>query len=166
MPSVPSNNKTKMTPTMAAVLGGIAGALEITAAYPAEFTKVIMQLYPKYNKMGAFSVLKYTVRKDGFFGLYKGYNLLLTAGVPKSYVRFGAFEYLTQNVFKENTVMNTTIAGAISGALEGFLVHVPVENMKVKLIHDRFIPKPKYRNMFHGMYSIAREHGVKGLYSG
>jgi hypothetical protein len=155
-----------MTPTIAAVVGGISGAIEITAAYPAEFTKVIMQLYPKYNKMGAINVFKYTVRKDGFFGLFKGYNLLLTAGVPKSYVRFGVFEYMTQNVFKTKSMLNTTIAGAVAGALEGLLIHVPVENVKVKLIHDRFRAKPKLKNMFHGIYTIAKERGIKGMSRG
>lgn len=166
MPAVTSDNKSKMTPTRAAIIGGISGAIEITAAYPAEFTKVIMQLYPKYNKMGAWNVFKYTIRKDGFFGLFKGYNLLLTAGVPKSYIRFGVFEYMTQNVFEEKNLRNTTIAGVCAGALEGLLIHVPVENMKVKLIHDRFVPNPQFRNMFHGIYTIAKERGIKGMTRG
>lgn len=163
--STPKNN-VKMTPGVAALVGGIAGALEITAAYPVEFTKVIMQLYSKYNNMGALNVMKYTIKKDGFFGLYKGYNLLLTAAVPKAYVRFGIFEYLTQNVFTGGSVLATTVSGAVAGACEGFFVHTPVENMKVKLIHDRFKNPPQFRNMFHGIYKIASEQGWKGCTSG
>mmetsp|Transcript_5078 Transcript_5078/g.6001 ORF Transcript_5078/g.6001 Transcript_5078/m.6001 type:complete len:168 (+) Transcript_5078:57-560(+) len=161
-----TNQNKKMTPGRAAIVGGVAGALEITAAYPVEFSKVIMQLYPKYNNMGFINVIKYTVNKDGFFGLYKGYNLLLAAGVPKAYVRFGMFEYLSQNVITAKSVVNTTICGAIAGALEGLLVHVPVENMKVKLIHDRFKTPPQFRNMFHGIYKISTEKGIKGLTAG
>mmetsp|Transcript_5840 Transcript_5840/g.6585 ORF Transcript_5840/g.6585 Transcript_5840/m.6585 type:complete len:86 (+) Transcript_5840:387-644(+) len=38
--------------------------------------------------------------------------------------------------------------------------------MKVKLIHDRFRSKPKFKNMFHGIYTITQEHGFKGITSG
>jgi len=160
------SNKKAMTPKVAALVGGLAGALEITAAYPVEFTKVIMQLYPKYNNMGAINVMKYTVRKDGFFGLFKGYNLLLGASIPKAYVRFGIFEYLKQNVLTAPTAVNATICGALAGAAEGLFIHTPVENMKVKLIHDRFRAKPKFRNLFHGIYRVATENGFKGVTAG
>lgn len=155
-----------LNPKQAALVGGLAGALEITASYPVEFTKVIMQLYPKFNSMGALNTFKYTVRKDGLFAPYKGYNLLLTACIPKAYMRFGIFEYLKQNIFTSPTVTNLTICGAIAGSLEGLLITTPAENLKVKLIHDRFRPNPKFRNMFHGVYKVAQEHGFKGVTAG
>lgn len=166
MSKTASKNNTRMTPGIAAVIGGLAGALEITFAYPVEFTKIIMQLYKKYNQLGTLNVMRHTIRQDGFFGLYKGYGLLLGAGVPKAYVRFGMFEYLKQNHFTNESVLNTTICGAIAGATEGLVVHVPVENMKVKLIHDRFKNPPQFRNMFHGIYKVSKEKGFKGLSSG
>lgn len=156
----------KMTPGTAAIVGGIAGALEITAAYPIEFTKVIMQLYSKYNQLGMSRVIQHTLKQDGFFGLYKGYNVMVTAGVPKAYVRFGVFEYLTQNVLTTPSLLNTTVCGAIAGALEGLIVHTPTENLKVKLIHDRFKNPPQFRNMFHGAYRICKDQGVKGITAG
>lgn len=155
-----------LTPKTAAIVGGIAGALEITASYPVEFTKVIMQLYPKFNNMGALNTLKYTIRKDGLLAPFRGYNLLLSACIPKAYMRFGIFEYLKQNVFTTPSVVNLTICGAIAGGVEGLFVTTPSENMKVKLIHDRFRAKPKFRNMFHGIYRVAREHGFRGLTAG
>ena len=166
MKSTSNSNNKKMTPKIAALVGGLAGALEITAAYPIEFTKVIMQLYPKYNKMGMINVMKHTINKDGVFGLFKGYNLLLGAAIPKAYARFGIFEYLKQNVFTGDSILNTTICGAAAGAVEGLLVHVPVENMKIKLIHDRFKNPPQFKNMFHGMYKVCSEKGIKGITAG
>lgn len=156
----------KMTPGQAAIVGGIAGALEITVAYPIEFSKVIMQIYPKYNGMGFLNVITYTIKNSGPFGLYKGYPLMLYAGAPKAYVRFGIFEYLTQNVFTTKSVLYTTLWGGIAGALEGLIVHVPVENWKIKLIHDRFKTPPQYKNMFHGIYMVAKEKGFNGLTCG
>lgn len=166
MSKASSNSNKKMTPGVAALVGGLAGALEITAAYPVEFTKVIMQLYSKYNNMGALNVMKHTIRKDGFFGLYRGYNLLLAASIPKAYARFGIYEYLKQNIFTNGTMLSTTACGAVAGAVEGLVIHTPVENMKVKLIHDRFKNPPQFKNMFHGIYRVASDQGLKGITSG
>jgi len=40
------------------------------------------------------NVMKEAVRKNGPFGLYKGYSALLLFSVPKNYVRFGTFTYV------------------------------------------------------------------------
>ena len=104
-----SLDKMKMTPKVAAMVGGLAGIIDITCGYPIEFTKVIMQLKRKYNKLGTLNVMRRTVRKEGFFGLYRGYNLMLMASVPKAYVRFGTYQYLQQNIFTECNMINTTI---------------------------------------------------------
>lgn len=42
----------------------------------------------------------------------------------------------------------------------------PQETLKTRLIHDRISDAPKYRNVFHGIYTIASEHGPSGLYKG
>mmetsp|Transcript_13217 Transcript_13217/g.15307 ORF Transcript_13217/g.15307 Transcript_13217/m.15307 type:complete len:183 (+) Transcript_13217:363-911(+) len=54
----------------------------------------------------------------------------------------------------------------IAGGIEGLFMHTPVENMKVKLIHDKFKPEPQFRNMFHGIYRVAKDQGFKGISSG
>ena len=155
----------KMTPKFAALVGGLAGIIDITCGYPIKFAKVIMLLKRKYNKLGTMNVMRRTLRKKGFFGLYRGYNLMLMASVPKAYVRFGTYQYLQQNIFTYNMV-NTTICGAIAGAVEGLFIHTPVENLKVKLIHDMFKEKPKYKSVFHGVYRVGKDKGFKGISSG
>lgn len=42
-----SDPKKKLSPGISALIGGIAGACEISCAYPFEFAKVVQQLYPK-----------------------------------------------------------------------------------------------------------------------
>lgn len=163
---ISSTQSKPINPKTAALIGGCAGALEITASYPVEFTKVIMQLYPKFNQMGAMNALKYTIRKDGIFAPFKGYNMLLSSSIPKAYIRFGVLEYLRQNWFTSQSTMSLTACAAIAGGLEGLLITTPSENMKIKLIHDRFRAKPKFRNMFHGIYMVSKESGFKGLTSG
>jgi solute carrier family 25 (mitochondrial citrate transporter), member 1 len=86
--------------------------------------------------------------------------------VPKNYVRFGFFQYLKDNVFKEKSKTSTFMCGLGAGAAEAVFVVTPAETLKVKLIHDKLSPEPKYRNVFHGIYKIWGQYGFSGVYAG
>ena len=49
--------------------------------------------------------------------------------------------------------------------MEALVVVTPQETLKTKLIHDKLSPVPKYRNVFHGIYSIASNQGFRGIYA-
>ena len=148
------------------VLGGLTGAIEISCTYPTEYTKTVMQLFKEKNQMGAVNVIKETVKANGFFGLYKGYSALLMFSIPKNYVRFGTYTYVQENVLTEKTRRNNFLCGICAGAMEAVLVVTPQETLKTRLIHDKLSPEPKFRNLFHGIYSIVNQHGPGGIYKG
>ena len=125
-----------------------------------------MQLYKEKNAMGAVNVIKDTYRSNGFFGLYKGYSALLMFSVPKNYVRFGTYSYVQENLLPERNRINNFSCGLMAGLAEAIFVVTPQETLKTKLIHDKLSAEPKFRNVFHGIYSIASNHGVGGLYKG
>lgn len=102
-------------------------------------------------------MLKEVIKKDGFFGCYKGYPLLLMAGVPKCYVRFGIFDALLKYQQSES-IPAKVFAGFWAGFFEAF-VHIPIENMKIKVIHDRVMPNPKYKNLFDAIVKVVQELG-------
>ncbi len=116
--------------------------------------------------MGAVNVIKDTVKTNGFFGLYKGYSALLMFSVPKNYCRFGAYTYVQDNILTEKTRTNNFLCGLCAGATEAVFVVTPQETLKTRLIHDKLSPEPKYRNLFHGIYSIVQQHGPGGIYKG
>lgn len=155
-----------MGPLIGAMLGGITGAIEISCTYPTEYTKTVMQLYTEKNRMGAVGVIKDTVKTNGFLGLYRGYSALLMFSVPKNQVRFGTFEFVKGNYLQEKTRRNNFLAGICAGAAEAFLVVTPQETLKTRLIHDKLSADPKFKNVFHGIYTISAEHGPSGLYKG
>ncbi len=162
-----SDKKPKVSPFLNAVIGGFTGAVEISITYPTEFVKTIMQLYPEMNKKGALFCVKNTLKKNGYFGLYKGYSALLLFSVPKNYVRFGGFHYARTNLFKDTkSKLHTFMCGLFAGATEAALVVTPQETLKVKLIHDKLSPKPKYTNLFQGIYKISQQYGIGGVYAG
>jgi solute carrier family 25 (mitochondrial citrate transporter), member 1 len=125
-----------------------------------------MQLYKAKNEMGALNVIKDTIKTNGVLGLYRGYSALLMFSIPKNYVRFGTYTYVQQNLLTERNKTNNFLCGICAGAAEALLVVTPQETLKTKLIHDKLSEQPKYRNVFHGIYSIASQQGPGGLYKG
>lgn len=125
-----------------------------------------MQLYKEKNAMGTVNVFKDTFRKNGFFGLYKGYSALLMFSVPKNYVRFGTYTYVQENILTERNRKNNFLCGICAGAAEAVFVVTPQETLKTRLIHDKLSPEPKYRNLFHGIYTIVQTQGLGGCYKG
>ena len=114
-----------------------------------------MQLYKEKQALGTIGTIKDTVGRNGFFGLYKGYSALLMFSVPKNYVRFGTYTYVQENIFLEKSRTNNFLCGICAGAAEAVVVVTPQETLKTRLIHDKLSPTPKYRNLFHGIYTIV-----------
>lgn len=116
-----------------------------------------MQLYPDLQKKGLGHIIKSTYKDYGVFGFYRGLSALIVLSVPKTAVRFGTNEWLKNNVFKEKNRVHTFLAGLGAGVSEAIFVVTPAETLKVKLIHDRLSPKPKYRGLVHGISTIVKD---------
>lgn len=158
------------------IAGGITGGIEICITYPTEFVKTHLQLDEGSAKTGqprkytgAVDCVKKTVQKNGFFGLYRGLSVLLYGSIPKSGVRFGAFEALKKRMVNDKGQLTGTtrlLCGLGAGVSEAILAVTPMETVKVKFIHDQNQLKPKYNGFFHGVREIIKEQGVSGVYKG
>jgi len=146
--------------------------------YPTEYVKTQLQLHeksaaghtkaPKYT--GITQCIKATYAEYGVLGFYRGLSPLLYMSIPKSAVRFAAFEQL-KNIMQDDkgklTRTQTALAGLGAGVSEAILAVTPMETIKVKFIHDRSIrEQPRYRGFFHGVYCIVKEEGFMGVYKG
>ncbi|CAJ0581116.1 unnamed protein product, partial [Mesorhabditis spiculigera] len=153
-------------------IGGLTGAIEICITFPTEYVKTQLQLdersaQPKYK--GPIDCVKQTVRGHGFFGLYRGLSVLLYGSIPKSGARFGTFEFLKGKAADERgnlTPMTRLLCGLGAGVSEAILAVTPMETIKVKLIHDQTLEKPRYRGFVHGVSTIIKTDGLKGIYQG
>jgi solute carrier family 25 citrate transporter 1 len=146
--------------------GGISGALAICVTYPTEYLKTQMQLYEHKSKQGMFKCAAENYKTYGAVGFYRGLDTLLYFSIPKVGVRFGVNEFCKNNIFTDGSRSAIFASGFISGIFEALLVVTPMETLKVKLIHDRFQEKPRYKTFFHGISTIYREEGFKGMYKG
>uniref|UniRef100_A0A8C7Z0W9 Solute carrier family 25 member 1 n=1 Tax=Oryzias sinensis TaxID=183150 RepID=A0A8C7Z0W9_9TELE len=157
---------------MAPAWGGIAGGIEICITFPTEYVKTQLQLDeranpPKYR--GVVDCVRQTVKGHGVKGLYRGLSSLLYGSIPKSAVRFGVFEILSNRAKDESGRLDSTsglLCGLGAGVMEAVLVVCPMETVKVKFIHDQTSGNPKYRGFFHGVREIVRSQGLRGTYQG
>uniref|UniRef100_A0A8C2KYS4 Si:dkey-178e17.1 n=1 Tax=Cyprinus carpio TaxID=7962 RepID=A0A8C2KYS4_CYPCA len=166
-------SKAKLThPGKAILAGGIAGGIEICITFPTEYVKTQLQLDEKANPpryRGITDCVSQTVRHHGVKGLYRGLSSLLYGSIPKSAVRFGVFEILSNQMKDEAGKLDSTrglVCGLGAGVMEAVLVVCPMETIKVKFIHDQTSPNPKYRGFFHGVREIIRTQGIRGTYQG
>ncbi|XKL64842.1 hypothetical protein PGB90_004928 [Kerria lacca] len=157
------------------IAGGITGGIEICITYPTEYVKTQLQLDEKsaaggakqYN--GIADCVKKTIKGHGFFGLYRGLSVLLYGSIPKSAVRFGAFEALKkQSVDAKGNLspQMRILCGLGAGVCEAIFAVTPMETVKVKFINDQRSSNPKFKGFFHGVSYIIREQGFRGVYQG
>lgn len=170
-----SNGTSKNTGLKGIVAGGITGGLEICITYPTEYVKTQLQLdekggiggAKKYN--GIMDCVKKTVKSHGVLGLYRGLSVLLYGSIPKSAVRFGAFETFKQELVDKNgnlTPQARIMCGLGAGVCEAIFAVTPMETIKVKFINDQRSAEPKFKGFFHGVRHIIAEQGIGGVYKG
>ncbi|KAJ1558763.1 hypothetical protein HK096_005132, partial [Nowakowskiella sp. JEL0078] len=159
--------------------GAIAGGVEAAITYPTEFAKTQLQLQSRSSTIklaensvaftGPIDVIKHTVKKKGFFGIYKGVDAVVIGASAKAAVRFLAFEQLKKAFSDGNGKLDGSkrvLAGFGAGVLEAVIAVTPSETIKTKLIHDQNSAIPKYRGLVHGTRSIIQSEGIRGIYRG
>nr|AKN21573.1 slc25a-5 [Schmidtea mediterranea] len=155
------------------IAGGITGGLEICITFPTEYVKTQLQLDQRVGMAkrykGPIDCVKVTVKEHGVLGLYRGLSVLVYGSIPKSAVRFGAFEeFKKRNLSADGTLTNSRklLCGLGAGVSEAILAVTPMETIKVKFINDQISGNPKYNGFIHGVKTIVKSEGIKGLYQG
>eukprot|EP01095_Lingulamoeba_sp_RSL-Kostka_P013506 TRINITY_DN5622_c0_g1_i1.p1 TRINITY_DN5622_c0_g1~~TRINITY_DN5622_c0_g1_i1.p1 ORF type:complete len:246 (+),score=81.75 TRINITY_DN5622_c0_g1_i1:191-928(+) len=168
-----TKHKVKSAGTLAidAVAGGASGALEILFTYPFEFAKTQKQLYPKtWGQHSVIGCWKEIVKNKGFTALYRGMPPLIVFGIPRNGARFSAAEVTKSYLASRNPdiglIKLNMISGLAGGISEAVLITTIQETMKVRLVHDRLSEKPRFKGTIHGITTICKEQGFRGIYRG
>ncbi|ELR19620.1 citrate transport family protein [Acanthamoeba castellanii str. Neff] len=166
----PAPTSKKRHPVKSIISGGLGGAIEICITMPTEYIKTQMQLYPaKYGKEGVMYCVRDTVKNHGVLGLWRGLGPLVVFAVPKNAVRFFFVEMIRNQLRNDKGAISLSgnfFAGLCGGLMEAVLVVTPQETMKVRLIHDRLSPNPRFHGTFHGITTLLKEQGISGCYKG
>ncbi|KAJ7464041.1 mitochondrial carrier [Mycena latifolia] len=114
--------------------GSVGGAAQVLVGQPLDTVKTRAQIAPKGMFKGPMDIIVQTVRKEGFFALYKGMAspLLGIAGVNSLLFASYAAARRAVSPFPTLTLPQTAIAGAMAGAANAVLAS-PVEMFKIRM---------------------------------
>uniref|UniRef100_A0ABI7ZN58 Large ribosomal subunit protein bL12 oligomerization domain-containing protein n=1 Tax=Felis catus TaxID=9685 RepID=A0ABI7ZN58_FELCA len=112
------------------------------------------------------------VRSDGVLALYNGLSASLCRQMTYSLTRFAIYESVRDHVTTGSQgplpFYKKVLLGSISGCIGGF-VGTPADMVNVRMQNDVKLEPSQRRNYAHaldGLYRVAREEGLKKLFSG
>ncbi|KAF8177792.1 mitochondrial carrier domain-containing protein [Mycena galopus ATCC 62051] len=115
------------------IAGSVGGAAQVLVGQPLDTVKTRAQIAPKGMFKGPMDILMQTVRKEGFFALYKGMAspLLGIAGVNSLlFASYGASRRIISPF--PLSLPEIALAGSMAGAANAILAS-PVEMFKVRM---------------------------------
>ncbi|KAE9401005.1 mitochondrial carrier [Gymnopus androsaceus JB14] len=110
------------------------GAAQVLVGHPLDTVKTRAQIAPKGMFKGPMDIIAQTVRKEGFFALYKGMAspLLGIAGVNSLlFASYGVSKRIV-SPYGQLSLPETSLAGGMAGAANAILSS-PVEMFKVRM---------------------------------
>ncbi|KAI8771889.1 mitochondrial carnitine/acylcarnitine carrier protein isoform X2 [Biomphalaria glabrata] len=157
--------------------GGVGGVCTVVAGHPLDTVKVRLQTMPKPEPgqapmfKGTFDCLAKTIRKEGFFGLYKGMAAPITGVAPifaVCFLGFGIGKRIQQKHDDEElTYFQLFKAGMLAGVFTTVIM-APGERIKCLLqiqqeanVHDR-----KYKGPVDCAKKLYKEGGIRSIYRG
>ncbi|KAK0456643.1 hypothetical protein EV421DRAFT_1886917 [Armillaria borealis] len=156
------------------VAGGFGGVAAVLVGHPFDLTKTRLQTAPKGAYTGAFDVVKKTLAKDGFSGLYRGMVPPLLGVTPIFAVSFWAYDMSKLLIYavtpnrknQELSIGELAVAGFMS-AIPTTLVTAPVERAKVLLqVQGQGGNEQKYKGVFDVIKHLYKEGGIRSIFRG
>ncbi|KAG6377961.1 mitochondrial carrier domain-containing protein [Boletus reticuloceps] len=116
------------------VAGSFGGAAQVLVGQPLDTVKTRAQIAPKGMFKGPMDILVQTVRKEGFFALYKGMASPLFGIAGVNSLLFAAYVASKRLVspFPDLSIQQIALAGGMAGAVNAILAS-PVEMFKVRM---------------------------------
>jgi len=150
------------------VAGGIAGAVSRTIVSPFERLKLLFQMQghpPRYT--GIWQGLKLIHAEDGMKGYFRGNFSNVIRITPASAFQFFFYDVFKKLLFGDRKDLNPFErlgAGGLAGMSACFLTY-PLDFIRARLTLQGG-KDVAYRGIIHGMTSVLKENGVRGLYRG
>jgi len=153
-----------------AICGIGAGIVSTFCMQPLDLLKVKFQVATASKSLGIYQSLSNIVNKDGLTGLYRGIGVNMVGNAAS----WGLY-FLWYTMLKERAGSNEPgvklnagqhlLCSAESGIITAFMTN-PLWVIKTRMFTTSRSDKKAYRNIFDGLYRIARYEGLAGLYKG
>eukprot|EP00092_Neocalanus_flemingeri_P001958 GFUD01002090.1.p1 GENE.GFUD01002090.1~~GFUD01002090.1.p1 ORF type:complete len:290 (-),score=75.23 GFUD01002090.1:183-1052(-) len=150
--------------------GGLGSAGAACCTHPLDLLKVHLQTQQD-GKMGVVRQTMVIVRGQGVLALYNGLSASLVRQLTYSTTRFAIYEACKKQVSPNGEAVPFTQRlgmAAVAGACGGF-IGTPGDLVNVRMQNDIKLPEEQRRNYRHaidGMVRVAREEGLRKLFSG
>ncbi|XP_049491446.1 mitochondrial dicarboxylate carrier isoform X4 [Panthera uncia] len=151
--------------------GGLASCGAACCTHPLDLLKVHLQTQQEV-KLRMTGMALQVVRSDGVLALYNGLSASLCRQMTYSLTRFAIYESVRDHVTTGSQgplpFYKKVLLGSISGCIGGF-VGTPADMVNVRMQNDVKLEPSQRRNYAHaldGLYRVAREEGLKKLFSG
>ncbi|KAH9933530.1 mitochondrial carrier [Amylocystis lapponica] len=114
--------------------GSVGGAAQVLVGQPLDTIKTRAQIAPKGMFKGPMDILAQTLRKEGFFALYKGMASPLVGIAGVNSLLFAAYGVSRRIIspFPQLSLKEIAAAGSMAGAINAILAS-PVEMFKVRM---------------------------------
>ncbi|XP_005100578.1 mitochondrial carnitine/acylcarnitine carrier protein [Aplysia californica] len=169
--------KTKPSAAKDFISGGVGGVCTVVAGHPLDTIKVRLQTMPVPKPgeaplfKGTFDCAMKTVRKEGFFGLYKGMAAPITGVAPIfaiCFLGFGIGKRLQQkHPDEELSYPQLFKAGMLAGVFTTVIM-APGERIKclLQIQQEASVADRKYKGPVDCAKKIYREGGIRSVYRG
>ena len=105
--------------------------------------------------------LNETIKKEGFFSLYKGFKPAILTSPIYIGLQLSSYQYLKN---QENILSNPFIAGGLAGLFSQTIMY-PGDTIKKQLQIDG-MKKKNYNGMIDCIIKIYKRYGINGYYRG
>ncbi|OCF37164.1 solute carrier family 25 (mitochondrial citrate transporter), member 1 [Kwoniella heveanensis CBS 569] len=166
-----AKGKGKENPVASLAAGAIAGGTEAFVTYPLESLKTQLQFgaLEGGKPLTPYQALRQTLQQRGVAGLYAGVTAVVIGNAVKAGVRFTTYDQFKSLLKDEEgklTAPRSMLAGLGAGMSEAIIAVTPSETIKTKMIEDSKRAVPKYKGFVHGVQTIIKEEGYRGVYRG
>ena len=160
-----------VSPAVKAVAGCLGGGLEALCLQPMDTVKTRLQLDRVGQYRGILNCGSTIVRQEGVEALWKGVVPFTTHLMMKYAMRMGTnavYQGLLRDENGELSGARRMAAGFSAGMTEALLIVTPFEVVKIRLQQQQGAKgaQLKYRGTLGTFSTIAREEGLRGLWSG
>ncbi|XP_065066675.1 mitochondrial S-adenosylmethionine carrier protein-like [Rhopilema esculentum] len=131
-------------------------------------TEVVKQRAQANKNLNSYSSFLFTIREEGFRGLYRGYLKTVMREIPFSFIQFPIWEYLKKQLSNHDGTINALhsgLAGAISGAISGAIT-TPLDVVKTRVMLAEKEAETAKAGIIQLAMKIGRDEGVHRLFSG
>jgi solute carrier family 25 (mitochondrial oxoglutarate transporter), member 11 len=152
------------------IAGGLSGIMATLIVQPIDAIKVIQQLPNAPH--GPIAASQEIYRQGGLSAFYKGIPAAIMRQVLYGTARLGLYRtgmnWATERTSGHVHFASKLAIGATAGASSSLLAN-PLEVVLVRLQTDLSKPvtaRRNYKGVFDGLVRVAREEGIRGLWSG